>query len=90
MFTYTITSNSQNPTGDLNVTVIYSNGDVNVTESYPAEANASTIVATINSRLAQLQAAEDFVTNNPVNQPVSTPISIITSTPEPALSKSAN
>lgn len=79
MFTAKVISNIQNNLGNLDVTVEYSNGNVTFQEHYPLEANATTLVNTISSRIKQSQAAEDFVTSNPPGtqiQAKSTPIII--------------
>lgn len=75
MFSYQFTSNFQDVSGDIKSSVSYSNGAVTISENY-TDTNAATIIATINSRLSQLQAAETFVTNfQPTNPASSTPIS---------------
>jgi hypothetical protein len=75
MFTYHLTANSQDNNGAIVCTVVFTNGTISITDSIPAEANANTVKSTINSKLAQLQAAENFVTNlSPTDAPSSTPL----------------
>jgi hypothetical protein len=90
MFTFQFVANDQTALGDLKTTVFYTNGTVSVTEGY-TDANASTIIDTINNRLAQLQSAEDFVTNNtPQAAPTSKPLATVSSTPLPSESAALN
>lgn len=75
MFTYSFSSNVQNSNGDIECTVVYTNGVIKITETIPAEANASTVKSTINNKLALLQQAENFVSALPANDaPSSTPL----------------